>query len=157
MSHEESIPIQPILPSENLIQATLLPDRRGYRKTPAINPITGGEWDIRISDKWLREAGIRSDGYLRELALILPKVLIQPTAIFQGVRHEAEDEWLCYCGLPDRAYRPSGAQLPPYPNQVYLVYVNGDRVAYHSRWEKNDPRNANHPVDYDSRFERRLL
>lgn len=106
----------------------------------------------------IAEVAKRGMGPAQELAKIVPFVLRTPTAIFQGVREDGEAEWLCYCGLPKRAYRrESGDQILPYENEVYLVYVNADRVAYNSRWEDCHRNKKNLPVDYETRFDRRVL
>jgi hypothetical protein len=54
-------------------------------------------------------------------------------------------------------YKDSGDERPPYPGEVYLVFVNADRVAYNSRWEKCDHRHDFLPIDHEDRFIRRWL
>jgi hypothetical protein len=91
----------------------------------------------------------------------VPLVLQAPVAVFEGLRRDEDEDragygWRCYCRVPDRAYRSDGTQRPPYPGQVYLVFVNDEGVAYNWRWEKADPDDPNLPDDYSSRFQRRL-
>ena len=84
-----------------------------------------------------------------------------PTAIFEGLR-EAEDEdrrgvgWLCYCGVPSKAYHADGTPRAAYPLQVYLVFVNDERVAYNWRWEKADKDDPQLPRNYQTRFRKRV-
>lgn len=42
------------------------------------------------------------------------------------------------------------------PNQVYLVFVNDEGVAYTWRWEKADPDDLNLPQNHPQRFKKRL-
>ena len=54
-------------------------------------------------------------------------------------------------------HRSDGTETNPYPNQVYLVFVNDEGVAYNWRWEKADPDAPTLPIDYETRFRTRLL
>lgn len=66
-------------------------------------------------------------GATRELAYSVPDVLRSPTAIFRGVREEDEVSWLCYCGIPARAYdHKTGESGAAWESEVLLVYVNDD-------------------------------
>jgi hypothetical protein len=65
----------------------------------------------------------------------VPLILQKPTAIFQGLtRDEDEDRrgygWRCYCAIPENSYQSDGTAGFPYPGQVYLVFVNDEGVAY---------------------------
>ncbi len=143
-------------PSLEMCTERHLPDRNGYGKTDAFNPFMAGEyWDVRVSHSRMK-AVARSMGQAKELGFILPEVLRKPTAIFQGIREEGESEWLCYCGLPSHSYHKDGTRRAPYEDEVYLVFVNADRVAYNSRWEKCDPDNPKVPSNIDGRFHQRL-
>ena len=120
--------------------------------------------EVQISFNRMQTVGRRSLGHAKECGLILPMILQKPTAIFEGLRRdEDEDEdprglgWRCYCGAPDQSYRSDGTSAPPYHGQVYLVFVNDERVAYNWRWEQADLDNRTLPVGYKSRFKQRLL
>ena len=65
--------------------------------------------------------------------------------------------WRCYCGIPEHSYRSDGSEARPYADQVYLVFVNDERVAYNWRWERADPDDSTLPVDHQTRFRQRLL
>jgi hypothetical protein len=104
----------------------------------------------------------RSLGHASECGYILPAVLQKPNAIFEGLRHDDDEDrrnvgWRCFCGLPENSYRTDGTQAAAYPNQVFLVFVNEDRVAYNWRWEKADPEDPSLPINHEKRFKRRLL
>ncbi len=45
---------------------------------------------------------------------------------------------------------------PPRRGQVFLVFVNEDRVAYNWRWEQADPHKPDLPLGHEKRFKRRL-
>jgi hypothetical protein len=128
-----------------------------------VDPSDGKLWDIRVSHQRMDLVAKRGIGPAKELAHIVRETLNSPTAIFQGIREEGESEWLCYCGLPSHAYhRISGDRILPHEGEVFLVFVNADRVAYNWRWEKCDPRDPKFPMDYDQpsekpRFRERLL
>lgn len=92
----------------------------------------------------------------------MPMILQKPTAIFEGLRRDEDEDrggygWRCYCGVPAQSYRSDGTAVPPYHSQVYLVFVNDERVAYNWRWEKADPDNPKLPLGYETRFKQRLL
>lgn len=106
--------------------------------------------------------GRRSLGQAKECGYIVPHVLQQPTAVFEGLREDDDEDrrgvgWRCYCGVPDRAYHSDGTERSAYPGQVYLVFVNEERVAYNWRWEKADADNPQLPQNYQTRFKTRLL
>ena len=60
-------------------------------------------------------------------------------------------------GIPKSAYHPDGTERPPYPNQVFLVFVNDEQVAYNWRWERAAPDDRKLPQDHEARFKKRLL
>jgi hypothetical protein len=101
-------------------------------------------------------------GHAKECAFTVPRILQGPTAIFEGLRRDEDEDrwgygWRCYCGVPEQSFRRDGTPAPPYPGQVYLVFVNDEKVAYNWRWEKADPDNPRLPIDHETRFKQRLL
>jgi hypothetical protein len=77
---------------------------------------------------------------LLEARELVPKVLEDSSVIFEGSRWEGDEDkdrpgWRCYCVKPAFMYDKRGDQVESDPNQVFLVFVNDDRVAYNSRWE----------------------
>ena len=137
--------------------------RRDYLSLSAIDPVDGKlSSEIQISYERMQSVGRRSMAHASECAYIVPKILSGPTAIFQGLRRDEDEDrlgygWRCYCGRPQQAYRPDGTSIPPYRDQVFLVFINDERVAYGWRWEKADPDDLNLPVDHADRFQQRLL
>ena len=136
--------------------------RRKYLKLEAVNPADGTKTEVLVSYDRMQAVGRRSMGHAKECGYLVPKILQAPTAIFEGLREDEDEDrrgvgWRCYCGIPDRAYHSDGTERPPYPGQVYLVFVNEDRVAYNWRWEKADADDPKLPVNHDTRFKTRLL
>lgn len=136
--------------------------RRDYLTIQALNPVDGTTCEVLISFDRMQAVGRRSMGHAKECGFIVPAILQKPGAVFEGLRRD-EDEaprgvgWRCYCGVPEHSYRPDGTEATPYPNQVYLVFVNDEGVAYNWRWEKADPDKPTLPVDYPTRFRGQLL
>jgi hypothetical protein len=137
--------------------------RREYITLLAIEPADGTlSCEVQISFERMQAVGRRSMGHAKECGFIVPMVLQKPTAIFEGLRRD-EDEarrgfgWRCYCGVPEQSFRPDGTPDRPYLGQVYLVFVNDERVAYNWRWEKADPDDPKLPINHQNRFKQRLL
>jgi hypothetical protein len=117
---------------------------------------------VQISSQRMQIVARRSLGQAKECGYIVPAVLGRPTAIFEGLRRDEDEDrwgygWRCCCGVPEKAYRTDGSEIRPYVGQVYVVFVNDERVAYSWRWEKADPDNRMLPVDHETRFKQRLL
>lgn len=139
------------------------PSRRGYLILKAIEPKDGTlTCEVQISFERMHVVGRRSLGQAKECGYIVPKILEGPTAIFEGLRRDEDEDrlgtgWRCYCGQPECSYRADGSTAPPYTGQVYLVFVNDEHVAYNWRWEKADPDNSKLPIGHETRFKRLLL
>jgi hypothetical protein len=135
--------------------------RRKYLTLEAIDPLTGSKCEVLISYDRMQTVARRSMGYAKECGLILPTILQRPTAIFEGLRLDEDESregygWRCYCGIPEHAYHSDGTERPPYANQVYLVFVNDERVAYNWRWERADADDPRLPENHQRRFKKRL-
>jgi hypothetical protein len=139
------------------------PSRRDYITLLAVDPIDSSTTcEVQISFERMQAVGRRSMGHAKECGLVVPMVLGNPTAIFEGLRRDQDEDrlgygWRCYCGQPEHSYRPDGSQAPPYREQVYLVFVNEERVAYNWRWEKADSDDSRLPIGHQIRFKRRLF
>ncbi len=101
-------------------------------------------------------------GHAKELAYVVPYVLEAPTAIFEGLREEMDEDhsahgWRCYCGVPKCSYGAEGEERPPRRGQVFLVFVNDKGIAYNWRWEKADDMDDKLPIDYRIRFKEKVL
>jgi len=107
----------------------------------------------------------RSKGQILDAAYVLPQVLVKPTAIYEGLCWDDDEErrgvgWRCYAGIPDCSYREDGTKQPPWAGDVFLAFVNSDGVIYNWRWEKSSPDDPTLPRTDDEikpRFRKRLL
>lgn len=136
--------------------------RRKFLALQAVNPVDGAMGEVMISYDRMQAVGRRSMGHAKECGIIVPAILQHPTAIFEGLRLDEDEDrrgygWRCYCGIPERAYHSDGTTRSSYPGQVYLVFVNDEGVAYNWRWEKAADDDPNLPVGYKERFRKRLL
>jgi hypothetical protein len=138
--------------------------RAGLTITDAIDPRNGHTCVISVSYHKLQSARKKGLGAAKELAFLVPATLRRPSAVYEGLmRDEDEDRgsgapgWLCYVSQPGQAYNRDGSTRPPYPNRVFLVFVNQDRIAYNWFWAECDPRDENLPIGYAERFKKQVL
>lgn len=139
--------------------------RREKQVLKAFNPATGKlDTTVQISFERMRRVASRGLGHASEAAFILPYVLENPCAVYEGIRWENDEDksregapgWRCYCAIPLNAFRQNGDKIAPYANQVFVVFVNHERVAYNWRWERSDPEDEFAPIGHKDRFKRRL-
>lgn len=129
----------------------------------AIDPDKGKTYGALISYNRMQVIGKRSMGQAKECAELVPMILQRPVGIFEGLCEDKDEEgcrgygWRCYCGIPDYAYNRKGEKISPWPNEVFLVFIDNNRVVYNWRWEKSAPQNPNLPENYETRFRRKLL
>jgi hypothetical protein len=118
--------------------------------------------EVTVSHRRLRYVARLGRGPILESAELLPYTLQQPSAVFKGLRRHEDDDawgygWLCYCSVPQKAFTHAGTECEPRSGQVYLAFVNEDRVAYNWRSEKADPTNETLPLNWSVRFKERVL
>src|SRR4051812_7617582 len=133
--------------------------RREFILLDAVDPTNGKPCKVQISHDRMIVVTRRSLGQVSEAGYILPTILQAPTAIFEGLRLDEDEDrrgvgWRCYCGVPTAAYRPDGTKRAPWPGQVFLVFVNEEHVAYNWRWEQADPDDPKLPIKHGERFKR---
>ncbi len=145
--------------NETLAAAVKEKSRRGYRTLRAVDPRDGKPWEVLLSDRRMAEISKRGMGATQELAFNVPEVILRPTAIFRGVRSEGESEWMCYSGIPSRAFdHRTGQEVTPWRGEVFLVFADWpDRCLYNWDWVRGSPENSMLPIDHQSRFIERLL
>jgi hypothetical protein len=106
----------------------------------------------------MAETARKGPGATRELAYTVPWALLHPTAIFRGIREEGESSWLCYVSQPTKVYdHRTGEQVPAWPGEVFLVFVNGDQLIYLWYWTDADQADPRLPDNHEGRFEERVL
>jgi hypothetical protein len=124
----------------------------------ALDPNTGKTRHLYVRQAKIQATAKRGMGPARELAYVVPWAVQNPSAIFRGVREEGESQWLCFVARPQDAYDyKTGERRAPWLGQVFLVFVDDDRIIYNWRWDKADLNQPDLPLDYVDRFEERLL
>jgi hypothetical protein len=118
--------------------------------------------DVLISHDRLIAIAARSKGQILEASELIPAILQKPAAIFEGLCQDVDEDnrgvgWRCYAGIPSHSYTIDGQKRPTWEDEVFLVFVNSDFVAYNWRWEKCDLDNPALPLRHASRFTKRLL
>src|SRR5665213_1914713 len=105
--------------------------RRSGLTIQAIDPIDGKTCAVLISHgrlQFMKQLGLRA---IHETAKMVPLALQKPTAIFEGLSDEQDEEkglrgagWRCYVTKPTTAFKATGAQHPAPTDQVFVVFVN---------------------------------
>lgn len=136
--------------------------RRENLLLEAVDGSTGKNCIVQISYGRLMALAKRGKGFTLEAAETLPEVLLRPTAIFEGLCSNDDEDargfgWRCYCGIPSVRYRTDGGQIPVPENRVFLAFVNTEKVVYNWRWEPTDGDRRDLPIDHQSRFKRNLI
>lgn len=136
--------------------------RRGYCGVDAINPADGKKWQILLSNEHMDHVAGCGVGATQELIHTVRWALLNPCAIFRGVRDDQkdldEDGWLCYVATPNHAYdHKTGSRRPAWEGEVFTVYVTDEEIIYGWRWYKADAINPQLPEDYENRFSKRLI
>lgn len=125
------------------------------RPIEAIDPVSGKMSQVYIRVSKMQDTARRGMGAARELAISVLEVLKAPLAIFRGVREEAESEWLCYSGIPSKAFDyKTGNGGPAWEGEVLLVFVTDEKIVYSWRWDVEDDAYPGRPVGFETRFQK---
>lgn len=128
----------------------------------AVNPDDWGNPQlvcVRNSD--LQFHAGRGQGAIEECKYVF-QALSKPEALFRGIRKDEDEKftdspgWLCYSIRGSNRYDRQGQ---PYPSkgEVFLVFINEEKVVYNWTWYKADPDDDKIPVDSGTRFKERLI
>jgi hypothetical protein len=145
--------------------------RRDGLERIAVNPETG-KIDLVLTiyyeklNRLLNHRNNMGDKYT--VAHILPKALVEPCAVFEGIRFDEDEKhscrasgWLCYCYKPEFQYLATGQQVTAPVDKVFLVFVNDDHEIYHWAWERADLDSLQHrkylPVNFKNRFNKQIF
>lgn len=130
---------------------------------PAFHP-DGKPLTVRITRQTLLRRARLGEWMLNELEVTVSEVLERPDAIFEGIRQEEDENkgpngagWWCYAGIPSTRYVDylSGARKPT-ADEVYLVFVTDENVAYNLRWESVGSNLDWLGEEHPDRFRRRI-
>jgi hypothetical protein len=150
-------------PTSNPAGGSQSSSRRGYLQVDAINPLDGSRFQVLISESRLRLIAARSKGQILEVRDLVPLALQHPMSIFEGLCTDADEPvgrgvgWRCYCTVPTKSFARDGREINPYPRQVFLVFVNDEKVAYNWYWTESDPADPTLPFRWEQRFKARVL
>ena len=138
-------------------------DRRYF---PAVDPAGGTLFQVAITLRRAERAAKRGQGAVLEMAHTVTATLKRPHSVHEGIRwdededreRQSADSWLCYCGHPAEYFDPNDTRpQPANEGEVFLVFVNKDRVAYHWIWDDADEDGSGCPRGYRTRFCRKAL
>jgi hypothetical protein len=92
--------------------------RRKYLTLQALDPASDSPSEVLISYDRMQAVARRSMAHAKECGIIVPKILQQPAAVFEGLRQDEDEDlygvgWRCYCGIPDQAYHSDGRKGQP--------------------------------------------
>lgn len=115
-----------------------------YAYLEAVNPDDGKLYTVKLNHRRMQQMTRRGIGAVLEMAHVVPEVLTNPKAIFEGLRRDEDEKydndysigWLCYVGIPSLAYCSDGREVESWENEMFLVYINDEKVVYNWRWEK---------------------
>ncbi len=135
--------------------------RRDYLQLDALDPVTRAQTTVQISFDRMQTVARRSMGQASECGRTVPYILQNPTAVFEGLTDDRDEDrrgvgWRCYCGIPEQAFNTDGSTRRPYKDQVFLVFVNDEGVAYNWRWEHAALDDLELPINHSTRFKKRL-
>ena len=136
--------------------------RRDYLAFGAIEPSKGRLYTVHISYdrlQWIAHFGV---GRIEEARYTVPFVLQKPRAIFEGLCSDDDEDrrgcgWRCYCARPAVRYMCDGEERDFPEDRVFVAFVNTEKVVYNWRSVPNDPNDSELPMDYETRFKRRVL
>ena len=136
--------------------------RRGYSAIPALDPYKGSEWDVLVSHDKMDHITKRGIGPMRELAHVVRPLLLQPKAVFRGIRDTdreiSDDDWLAYILRPSFCYDyRTGEKRRPWDGEVLIAYFTDERVFYNWYWCECDVAISYLPHDYETRFITRVI
>lgn len=136
--------------------------RREPLKCEAVNPEDGQLFQLTISHVKLMSCRT-SLGRVNEAAYTVQEVLCRPSAIFEGLKREADEPhggstgWRCYCGVPSKRFLEDGKETQTPNNRVFLIFVDHDRIVYNWHWVMASDDDPKLPIDYNTRFSRQVL
>ena len=113
-------------------------NRREPFTLDAFDPLNG-TCEVYIRERRMLTIARLGRWKLLEARELVPEVLSHPSVIFEGLRWEGDEDkdrpgWRCYCAKPTYMYDRQGNGVNADGNQVFVVFVNDQRVVYNWRW-----------------------
>lgn len=80
-------------------------------------------WTVGIQERHYRT--LQHHGHEKHIArlLLVKETLDDPIRLYQGWSRQDKDDCYVYAGLPAHDFRSLSIELPPPPNQFFLVFV----------------------------------
>ena len=129
----------------------------------AFNP-EGPPFTVKVTRQRLRFLAQSGAWRVEEATQTVGEVLNRPLAIFAGIRQEDDENkgpngvgWWCYAGVPSTRFLQGGSVRTAKSDEIFLVFVTDEFVAYNSRWELASPRPEWFQDGYLERFRRRIF
>jgi hypothetical protein len=126
--------------------------------TDAMDPATlQNDRVVYITERRASEMERRGDLAVVEMYAFVGLTLGRPVHIYQGIR-ERDDDWTCYVSAPEPRFMGKMLPLmPEIPGDLFLVFVNGNGIAYSWRWERPGSPESDQPAEAEARFGREVL
>ena len=129
----------------------------------AFNP-EGQPFTVKVTRQRLRFLAQSGAWRVEEATQTVGEVLNRPLAIFAGIRQEDDENkgpngvgWWCYAGVSSTRFLQGGSVRTAKSDEIFLVFVTDEFVAYNSRWELASPRPEWFQDGYLERFRRRIF
>jgi hypothetical protein len=137
------------------------PMPRDCNEVAAVNPWTGATFELYVRNGTVNKTARKGMGAAKELMYTVLHAIQKPTAVYRGVTEfdDGDEDWLIYVTVPPYAYdHKTGDTVRAWKGEVFLVFVDEDRVIRQWYWDDADPVNPRLPVNHDQgRFVEKLL
>jgi len=131
-----------------------------------IDPQTGGKCQLYVSTDTLKQIGKkRLQGLALEFAELVPYT-VQARGLKNAWRgltdwdgEDGDEDWIVYVSTPTYAYdHKRGVKVDPWKGEVFMVFVDEDKLIRRWGWRSADPQNPKLPEGHDKRrFKERLI
>jgi len=95
--------------------------------------------------------------------ILVPGLLMQPSAIWADLRSAGKRDWMVFTGLPSGKFlQDTTIEVPCPPGQVFAVYIQGRKatggqfVVDSWEWLEADHERSGYPIGHTTRYGRRL-
>jgi hypothetical protein len=130
---------------------------RGFRGLIGLCPSGEGECQFLVRQQYLDHLYKNGPEWKFYNLHILPEILGDPKAIFEGLRRDDFEGGYCYSGYPSKRMQGNSIVLPIPPETVAVVFVNPSvrgNVVLDWEWRPDDPDEPGRPEAWQDHFER---
>ena len=133
-----------------------VPSKPGFFVESGLHPAGKGQLDFSILQSQVRHYMRYGPAHKFFDSLLIPGVLSNPAAIFQGLKRENMEDGLCYVAIPPVRYINARVTAPPHPGKTFAVFADAKFEVFDWRWENTDSNDKNLPMDYQTRFSKKV-